>query len=99
MAKHKIPIAVASGSSQESFDLKTTNHKEIFSLFNHFVLSSSDPEVKEGKPSPEIFLVCANRFPDKPSYEKVFILANIFFRPLAFKLNMWNHFYDRLYIM
>ncbi|XP_023708220.1 pseudouridine-5'-phosphatase isoform X5 [Cryptotermes secundus] len=69
--QHGIPIAVATSSSEESVNLKLTNHKELFSLFHHIVMASSDPEVKKGKPSPEIFQICASRFPDKPKPDKV----------------------------
>merc|ERR1719259_1193310 len=63
---HGIPIAIASGSSQESYDLKTQAHGELMGLMGHKVLTSSDPEVKQGKPAPDAFLVCASRFPDPP---------------------------------
>lgn len=56
--------------------LKLTNHKELFSLFHHVVTASSDPEVKKGKPNPDIFLICASRFPDKPKPEKVYTVLS-----------------------
>ncbi|XP_060528461.1 pseudouridine-5'-phosphatase-like [Cylas formicarius] len=63
---NKIPIAVATCSSEEHADLKISRHREFFKLFNHFVYGETDPEVIRGKPSPDIFLVCASRFPDNP---------------------------------
>lgn len=63
---HNIPMAVATSSSKESIDVKTTHHKQLFEIFNHKVMGSSDPDVKEGKPAPDIFLVAASRFPDTP---------------------------------
>jgi len=58
-----VPIALATSSSRENFELKTQQHTEVFSLFNHIVTGSSDPDVKRGKPAPDIFLTCASRFP------------------------------------
>lgn len=68
---NNVPIAVATSSSKESYDLKAQHHDDFFSLFNHKVFGGSDPEVKNGKPSPDIFLVCASRFCNKPEPEQV----------------------------
>ncbi|KAE9602423.1 hypothetical protein Lal_00050082 [Lupinus albus] len=56
-----VPFGLATGSHRQHFELKTQRHGEIFSLMHHVVLGD-DPEVKQGKPSPDIFLAAANRF-------------------------------------
>lgn len=69
--KHNIPIGLATSSSIESYKLKVQNHLELFDLITYKTWGSSDPEVKRGKPHPDIFIVAANKFPDKPSLDKV----------------------------
>ncbi|CAG9769325.1 unnamed protein product [Ceutorhynchus assimilis] len=76
LANLNIPIAVATSSSEPSYLLKTKNHQNVFSLFSHVVCGSTDPEVINGKPAPDIFLVCASRFPDKPDPAKCLVLED-----------------------
>jgi len=61
LAKHKIPISVASSSSSSAFKLKTENHSGLFSLFDNIVLGDNQL-VKNAKPAPDIFLVAADNF-------------------------------------
>lgn len=63
----KVPMALATSSSKDMYDLKTKKHTELFDLFDHKVYGSSDDEVVQGKPAPDIFIVAARRFPDKPN--------------------------------
>ncbi|KAJ4828139.1 DL-glycerol-3-phosphatase [Turnera subulata] len=60
-----IPMALATGSHKRHFGLKTTKHGELFSLMHHLVLGD-DPEVKQGKPAPDVFLAAARRFEGGP---------------------------------
>lgn len=71
LALHNIPMAIATSSGRESVQNKLHNHGELFSLMDHIVMGSTDPEVNFGKPAPDCFLVCAKRFPDIPNPEQV----------------------------
>lgn len=74
--KNGVPIATATGSHTQSFELKTSGHKDLFSLFHHCVLSGDDPECKHGKPAPDCFLLAAQRFPDNPDPSKVLVFED-----------------------
>jgi pseudouridine-5'-monophosphatase len=65
LARCGVPQGVASSSSQREFELKTTRHREWFALFQCVVLGD-DPEVRHGKPAPDIFLTAAVRMGAAP---------------------------------
>ncbi|XP_046971907.1 pseudouridine-5'-phosphatase-like [Vanessa cardui] len=74
--KHKVPMGLATSSSKETYDLKVTNHHELFQLFPYKTWGTSDPNVKRGKPYPDIFLIAAAKFPDAPSPDKCLVFED-----------------------
>lgn len=64
--QHNIPFCLATSASQEIAEIKMKSHQNLFDLFSHKVMGSTDPEVKRGKPDPDIFLIAARRFVDNP---------------------------------
>ncbi|XP_037572205.2 uncharacterized protein LOC119454312 [Dermacentor silvarum] len=73
---HGVPMAIATSSKPASFGLKMMRHRDFLALFHHVVCSGGDPEVKRGKPHPDIFLVAASRFDKKPTSEKVLVFED-----------------------
>jgi pseudouridine-5'-monophosphatase len=65
--QNEIPQAVATSSDRHNFDLKITRHREWFDIF-HCVITGDDPEIKRGKPSPDIFLLAAQRLQAPPAH-------------------------------
>jgi len=66
-----IPQAVATSSDRYHFDLKLTKHREWFRIFECLVMGD-DPEIKHGKPAPDIFLLAAKRMQAPPAHCLVF---------------------------
>lgn len=65
LAASGVGHAVASSSNRRNFEIKTRAHATWFSGFDAVVLGD-DPEVREGKPAPDIFLVAAARLGARP---------------------------------
>ena len=71
-----VPICLATSSGREMAEIKMSNYPELFDLFLHKVMGSTDPDVKHGKPAPDIFLVAASRFKDKPDPSKCLVFED-----------------------
>lgn len=69
--EHKIPQALATSSSTEAFQLKTSNHRPWFAIFENIIVGD-DPAIKKGKPAPDIFLIVAQKWGAKPEECLVF---------------------------
>ncbi len=61
-----IPIAVATSTDLRLFGVKTSGHREWFSIFKTIVCGD-DPRVRRGKPAPDIFLAAAQSLGVDPS--------------------------------
>jgi pseudouridine-5'-monophosphatase len=68
--RHRIPQAVATSSTRSLFELKTRRH-DWFALFDTIV-TGDDPQIKRGKPAPDIFLTAAQRLAVAPANCLVF---------------------------
>lgn len=66
-----IPMAVATSSDSRHYYLKITKHQEWYSIFR-CVVTGDDPEIKNGKPDPDIFLLAAKRMKADPAHCLVF---------------------------
>jgi pseudouridine-5'-monophosphatase len=69
--RHRIPQAIATSSDRRNFELKISRHGNWFCIFDCHV-KGDDPEVKQGKPAPDIFLVAARRMKSRPENCLVF---------------------------
>ena len=71
LSKHKIPQAIASSSTRNHFEMKMVNHQKWLKIFEAVTLGD-DPELKQGKPAPDIFLLAAKRLNALPEKCLVF---------------------------
>lgn len=78
LAKSNIPFSLATSSGKEMAEIKMSGHRHLFDLFHHKVYGSSDAEVVNGKPAPDIFFVAANRFDEKPEPSKCLVFEDSF---------------------
>jgi pseudouridine 5'-phosphatase len=66
LARHRVPMAVATSSRRDYFSLKTHRHADWFSCFAAIV-TADDPEVGAAKPAPDLFKVAAQRIGADPA--------------------------------
>ncbi|KAJ1960570.1 hypothetical protein GGI12_003731, partial [Dipsacomyces acuminosporus] len=61
LAAHGIPIAVATSSARPMFEVKTSRHQDVFSLFSGNITCGDDPAITNAKPAPDLFLTAMAR--------------------------------------
>ena len=71
LKRHGIPIAVATSSHLDLYELKVTRHRDWFDLFDT-VITGDHPEVRHAKPAPDIFIAAAARLGGEPAATLVF---------------------------
>jgi len=66
LAKSNIPMAIATSSRKAAVDIKRQKHDLMFQHMKEIV-TGDDPNVKNGKPAPDIFIEAARRLGYDPS--------------------------------
>ncbi|GJN92598.1 hypothetical protein Rhopal_005633-T1 [Rhodotorula paludigena] len=60
LEKHKVPMAIATGSKKKNFLIKSGHLQHLFGLFSTNILCGDDPILEgKGKPDPTIFIEAA----------------------------------------
>jgi len=70
-AERGVPQAVATSAERCHLELKISRHHDWYALFN-CIVTGDDPEVRQGKPAPDIFLLAARRMQADPEHCLVF---------------------------
>jgi len=65
LSKTSLPFGLATSSQRDLVDLKLS--KKSWSKGFNTIVCGDDPELKRGKPAPDIFLLCAKRLDLEPS--------------------------------
>ncbi|XP_026317788.1 probable pseudouridine-5'-phosphatase [Hyposmocoma kahamanoa] len=73
--KYKVPLALATNSTEPILRLHMMMRPKLFCLFHHKVCSS-DSEVSRPKPFPDILLLTAARFAGKPKPTKCLVFED-----------------------
>ena len=74
-----IPMAIATSSRRPVFEQKTENHQDLVKKMHHIVCGS---EVSRGKPNPDIFLLCLEKFDAQIKPEETLVFED---SPLGIK--------------
>jgi pseudouridine-5'-monophosphatase len=59
LAKHDVPICIATGSKRRNYEIKSSNNQALFRPFGDRVICGDDPRIERGKPTPDVFLLAA----------------------------------------
>ena len=70
---HNIPMAIATNSENEAAKIKVGMFKELFGLVHHMVTVD---DVLHGKPSPDMYLLAMQKFPDHPRAESCLVFED-----------------------
>lgn len=77
LKESNVPFALATSSAEPAYTIKTTPHEELFKLFHHVVVFGREQNnIKKGKPAPDIFLLCASRFDEKPLTNDILVFED-----------------------
>ncbi len=71
LSRQGVPCAVATSSSLPHFEAKTSRHQDWFEAFQA-VVTADHPDVRHGKPAPDIFLTAARALGASPEACLVF---------------------------
>ncbi|KAK0562899.1 hypothetical protein OC844_002480 [Tilletia horrida] len=92
LAKHKIPMAIASGSSGNTLMLKRMKNADLFDPFGSSIVTGDDARLRRNKPHPDIFLLAAHSILGARTSTPEDCQTNA--TPLASGLRRWGEEFD-----